>query len=71
NFELLLLENTKDQIKINNIRKTTKVIIFTRTSSYVIGLNQQSKNELFTNNTDDDEDMNGNEKIEILNLVSI
>ncbi|CAF4644200.1 unnamed protein product, partial [Rotaria sp. Silwood2] len=71
NFELLLLENTKDQIKINNIRKTTKVIIFTRTSSYVIGLNQQSKNELFTNNTDDDEDMNGNEKIEILNLDTL
>ncbi|CAF3115327.1 unnamed protein product, partial [Rotaria sp. Silwood2] len=43
----------------NIIHITTKVIIFTRTSSYVIGLNQQSKKELFTNNS---------EKLEILNL---
>ncbi|CAF1222260.1 unnamed protein product [Adineta steineri] len=46
----------------NNINITTKVIIFTRTSSYVVGLNQQSKNELFNN------DNNTSETIEILNL---
>ena len=62
--ELLPSDDTEQRIT-NNINITTKVIIFTRTSSYVVGLNQQSKNELFNN------DNNNSEKIEILSLVSL
>ncbi len=47
----------------------TKVIIFTRTSSYVVSLSQQSKNELFSNHKENDHPIR--EKIDILNLVSI
>jgi hypothetical protein len=65
--ELLFLEDTQQ----NTFRITTKVIIFTRTSSYVVGLNQQSKNELFNNNNDEEDFSNNSEKIEILNLVSL
>ncbi len=67
--ELLLSENTEQQIIQNTIHITTKAIIFTRTSSYVVGLNQRSKNQLFNNN--DDNDDNNSEKIDILNLVSV
>jgi hypothetical protein len=70
NNELLMAETTDHQIIQNPIHITTKVIIFTRTSSYVVGLNQRSKNELFSNNNNDDSD-NNSKKIEILNLVSI
>ncbi len=64
-----MLENTEQQIIQNTIHITTKVIIFTRTSAYVVGLNQRSKNELFNNN--DDNYDNIREKIDILNLVSV
>jgi hypothetical protein len=62
------LESTEQQIETNIINRTTKVIIFTRTSSYVLGLNQQSKTELFDNLDDCN---NRSDRIEILNLVSL
>ena len=66
-----LLTTTDTQMnKLNDINITRKVIIFTRTSSYVIGLNEQSKHELFgglNNNTYHD----NSENIDILNLVRI
>ncbi|CAF3121404.1 unnamed protein product [Rotaria socialis] len=64
-------ENTHHQTIQNSISATTKVILFTRTSSYVIGLNQQSKNELFTTNNNDDEASNYSRQIEIINLNTI
>jgi hypothetical protein len=68
NNESMLSEDTEHKIIQNTIRITTKVIIFTRTSSYIVGLNQQSKNELFNNNDENVSNISG--KIEILNLVS-
>ncbi|CAF4226091.1 unnamed protein product [Rotaria sp. Silwood2] len=71
NDKVLSTENTEQQMLPNAIHITTKVIIFTRTSSYVLGLNQQSKNELFTTNNNDDEVSNDSKQIEILNLSTI
>ncbi|CAF4842456.1 unnamed protein product, partial [Rotaria sp. Silwood1] len=71
NNDLLSLENTENQLSFNTIHRTTKVIIFTRTSSYVLDLSQQLKNELFTTNNDNDEISNYNKQIEIINLNTI
>ncbi|CAF1245410.1 unnamed protein product, partial [Rotaria sordida] len=74
NDQILSSENIEHQIIQNTIHITTKVIIYTRTSSYVLGLNQQSKNELFTTNDDDDHDhevSNCSKQIEIINLGTI
>ncbi len=57
------------QQRINDIFITTKVMIFTRTSSFVVGLNKQSKNHLFNKNNDN-EYMGISEKIDVINLVS-
>ena len=56
------------QEKLNNIIITKKVMIFTRTSSFVLGLNKQSKQDFFSS-IDDEEYMNIGEKIDVLNLV--
>ncbi|CAF2933300.1 unnamed protein product [Rotaria sp. Silwood2] len=47
-----------------HITIVTKVMIFTRTSPYIIGLNEQSTDTLFTS-------YNNNEKIDLLNLNTI
>jgi hypothetical protein len=66
-----LLITTDAQIQpLNDIRITRKVMIFTRTSSYVIGLNEQSKYELF-GGLNDDTYTDHSENIEIINLVSL
>ena len=57
--QFILIDDTSDDRQI-----TTKTIIFTRTSSYVLSLNQQSKNEFFHH-------VYNRENIDILNLVSI
>ncbi|CAF0904066.1 unnamed protein product [Adineta ricciae] len=59
-------ENSEDGIAQH---VTTKVMIFTRTSSYVIGLNQQSKMDLFNTHTNENDDRA--DKIEILNLNTV
>ncbi len=61
-------DDSEQQMILDTIHITTKAVIFTRTSSYVVSLSQQSKNELFSNN-DENYDHN-REKIDILNLVS-
>jgi hypothetical protein len=53
------IEDIPEQ-KQNDIKITTKVMIYTRTSTFVTGLNKQSKDSLF----------NIHEKIDVLNLVS-
>ena len=58
-----------DEQKRANARLTRKVMIFTRTSSYVVGLNQQSKHDLFSS-AENDEFNDHQEKVDILNLVS-
>ena len=68
NDDMLTTTDTQVQ-KSNDICIRRKVMIFTRTSSYVIGLNEQSNHELFgglNNNTYTD----NSENIDILNLVS-
>ena len=68
NDDLLAMTTTSDEPKPSAIKTTTKSMIFTRTSSYIMGLSQQTKQELFT--AAGDEDLTRNtEKIEILNLV--
>ncbi len=70
NDELFATTTDTQTQKLNDIRITRKVMIFTRTTSYVIGLHEQSNHELFgalnnngyTDNTDN---------IDILNLVSL
>jgi hypothetical protein len=70
NNDLFTIEDDLKQ-KSNEIFITTKIMLFTRTSSFVVGLNKQSKNDLFNNNNNiDDEYMNISEKIDVLNLVS-
>ncbi|CAF0924968.1 unnamed protein product [Rotaria sordida] len=64
-------ENTEHQTIESSVHTTTKVIIFTRTSSYVVSLNRQSKNELFTTKNEDDDVSNYNKQIEIVNLNTI
>jgi hypothetical protein len=62
--------------KLNNIAITTKVMIFTRTSSHIIGLNAQTKNQFFIRDDNIELDPynrivgNISEKVDILNMVS-
>jgi hypothetical protein len=58
------------QPKSNEILIITKVMMFTRTSSFIVGLNNQTKNDSFSHGNDDVEYSNISEKIEIINLVS-
>ena len=58
--------NDKVEQKINNINITRKLMIFTRTSSFVISLNKQSKNDLFRQNNENDMMMNIGEKVILL-----
>ncbi|CAF3969521.1 unnamed protein product, partial [Rotaria sp. Silwood1] len=69
NNELLPMNDNVEQ-RNNNINMTRKLMIFTRTSSFVISLNKQSKNELFRRNDENNIMMNISEKIDIINLVS-
>jgi hypothetical protein len=57
------------QEKLNEISITTKVMMFTRTSSFIIGLNNQTKKDLFNHSSDDMECTNISEKIDVINLV--
>ena len=68
NDDLLAMTTTSDEPKPSAIKTTTKSMIFTRTSSYIMGLSQQTKQVLFTA-ADDDDLTHNTEKIEILNLV--
>ena len=68
NIDLLNITTNQSQ-KETSIVMTTKVMIFTRTSSYVVGLNKQSKCQLF-NREDDYLNDDISEKIDVLNLVS-
>jgi hypothetical protein len=61
---------TDESRKEANIVITRKIMIFTRTSSYVDGLNKQTKYELFNSDDFDGYGDNYNEKIDVLNLVS-
>ena len=69
NDDLLAMAADTQAPTVNDIKLTRKVMIFTRTSSYVIGLHEQSNRELFggliSNEYTDDTD-----HIDILNLVS-
>ena len=58
NFIGNLMFNSND----DEIRRTTKVMIFTRTSSYILGLNQRSVSEVFTEHS---------RQMDILNLGTI
>ncbi|CAF1380067.1 unnamed protein product, partial [Rotaria sordida] len=69
NENLLTTMDTKVQ-QLNDINITRKVIIFTRTSSYIIGLNEQSNYELFTG-LNYNEYTDNSENIDILNLTVI
>ena len=56
------------------IHRTTKVMIFTRTSSYILSMNQRYKHNFTHNNNRDDKDETlnvYNKIVEILNLVSL
>ncbi|CAF1683350.1 unnamed protein product, partial [Rotaria magnacalcarata] len=56
------------------IHRTTKVMIFTRTSSYILSMNQRYKHNFTHNNNRDDKDQTLNvysKIVEILNLVSL
>ncbi|CAF1478261.1 unnamed protein product, partial [Didymodactylos carnosus] len=63
--------------KPNDVTITTKIMIFTRTSSYIIGFNTQTKKQFF--NEDDNIDFdsfnkkvdNISEKVDVLNLATI
>jgi hypothetical protein len=59
----------QDEYPLNWYRSTTKVMIYTRTSSHVMNLNQQSKHELL-GAVDNEFVENQSKKIDILNLVS-
>lgn len=72
NLDDELLSTTTDATteKSSDIDITRKVMIFTRTSSYIIGLNEQSKYELFGGlNNNEYNDISGT--TDIINLVSI
>jgi hypothetical protein len=74
-----LLNDAGDQPlqKLNDVTITTKVIIFTRTSPYIIGLNTHTKNQFFAGDDNFDLDPynkklgNISEKVDILNIVSV
>ena len=53
----------------NEIHRTRKVMVFTRTTSFVIGLNEQSKQQLF-GGFNDETYTDNSENIQIINLVS-
>jgi hypothetical protein len=69
NNELLTIYDNIEQ-NINKINITKKLMIFTRTSSFVISLNRESKNDLFHKNDENYIMMNISEKLDIINLVS-
>jgi hypothetical protein len=66
-MNILELENMDDQPK-ETFRSTTKVMIFTRTSSLITGLNQQTKCDFFSS-LDEDDLCPFSDKVDILNLV--
>ncbi|CAM4768543.1 unnamed protein product [Rotaria magnacalcarata] len=67
-----LWENPTDESRTEtNIIITKKVMIFTRTSSYLDGLNEQTKSEFFNNDDFTGYDGNLTDKIDVLNLASI
>ena len=67
---LIPTTTTTTDTKLNSTIMTRKVMIFTRTSSFVVGLNRQSKNDLFRSNIENDQIENLSEKVDVLNLVS-
>ncbi|CAF3864491.1 unnamed protein product [Rotaria sp. Silwood1] len=66
-MDILDLQNIDDRPK-ETLRSATKVMIFTRTSSHITGLNQQTKRELFSSLNEDDLNL-FSDKVDILNLV--
>ena len=66
-MEILDLEKIDDRSH-ETLRSTTKVMIFTRTSSHITGLNQQTKREFFYSLNEDDLNL-FSDKVDILNLV--
>ena len=68
--ENLLTTNEGPIQKLNNIQMTRKVMIFTRTTSYVLGLNKQSKHQLF-GGFNDQTYTDNSELIEVINLAVI
>ncbi|CAF3701639.1 unnamed protein product [Rotaria sp. Silwood1] len=67
-----LLKDTMDESQTeSNILITKKVMIFTRTSSYLDGLNKQTKSEFFNNDDFYGYDGNYSDKIDVINLASI
>ena len=58
-------DNVEQVNQQNTFRRTTKLMIFTRTSSRIVGLNQKTKNELLS------EQSRLKKQIEILNLVRV
>ncbi|CAF1366374.1 unnamed protein product, partial [Adineta steineri] len=68
-MDIFDLENSNDRPK-EILRSTTKVMIFTRTSSHITGLNQQTKHELFSSLNEDDLNL-FSDKVDILNLSII
>ncbi|CAF3818218.1 unnamed protein product [Rotaria sp. Silwood1] len=65
-MDILDLQNIDDRPK-ETLRSATKVMIFTRTSSHITGLNQQTKRELFSSLNEDDLNL-FSDKVDILNL---
>ncbi|CAF1212894.1 unnamed protein product [Rotaria sp. Silwood1] len=68
--ELLTMNNNFEK-NLSNISITRKLMIFTRTSSSVISLNQQSKNDLFRTNDENDTMTYIGSKVDIINLAII
>ncbi|CAM2729399.1 unnamed protein product [Rotaria socialis] len=67
----LLATNNNVERKPNNINIKKKLMIFTRTSSSVISLNEQSKNDLFLKNNRHDVMTHISDKVDIINLAII
>jgi hypothetical protein len=63
--------NTTDIHTEMNIITTTKVIIYTRTSPYVVGINKASKYQLFNKQNNNSFNEKIGDMVEILNLVSL
>ena len=63
------LDDPEQQIPQSTIHITTKAMIFTRTSPYVLGLNQRSSKDFFTHTDGNSDDQR--KRIDILNLVSL
>ncbi|CAF4639261.1 unnamed protein product [Rotaria sp. Silwood1] len=68
--ELLTMNNNFEK-NLSNISITRKLMIFTRTSSSVISLNQQLKNDLFRTNDENDTMTYIGSKVDIINLAII